>query len=246
MIARTDAPRDSERALRTDEKIVVATVIEILALAVGVGFAINFFFYAWPRGDKSQIIIASATAIIFATIGVAAHLLARLPTEDPTASDVASVALKRLTEQNDAALRPYVGVSYLKATIEVGKPVSVRMQFTNSGKTPAEEVEILGRLERFPPRTPINRKYDGPEFQGHSVGPVNAGNTVENQIVGGEMTLPILMELTTTGESVLFVHGIIRYHSKYIPGGKDETPFCYEFDRTSGQMVLCRVNTTSA
>ena len=71
------------------------------------------------------------------------------------------------------------------------------------------------------------------------------GNTVETEIVGQVWTLQELMELTTTGESELFAHGVIRYRSKYIPGGSDEHTFCYEFDNTSGQMVICRVNSGS-
>ena len=37
-----------------------------------------------------------------------------------------------------------------------------------------------------------------------------------------------------------FAHGAVRYHSDYIPGGRDDTPFCYQFDAESGRMVACR------
>src|SRR5438552_1996658 len=91
----TKEPTEAE-----NERIVTVTVIEILAFAVGVGAAINFFFYALPRGDRPQIIIACAAAVIFATVGVAAHLLARPPGDERT-DDTASSVLRKLTEQND-------------------------------------------------------------------------------------------------------------------------------------------------
>ncbi len=223
------------------ERIVALTVIEILALAVGVGAAINFFFYALPRGNKAQIIVACAAIIIFATIGVAAHLLAGLPSDAITPRDDHTRMLEKVVTQNDAALRPYLGVSYVKATMIIAKPISILIKFTNNGKTPAESVEILQRYQKVPTGTLINRNYAGKEFDSRSVGLVNVGNTIETEIVGHVWTLDELMELTTTEESMLFAHGVVRYRSKYIPGGSDETPFCYEFDKTSGQMVICRV-----
>src|SRR5690348_15069273 len=72
-------------ATKKGQGIVNWNVIEILAFTVGVGAAINFFFSALPRHDRFQIILACASIIIFATIGVAAHLIAHPPAESNSA-----------------------------------------------------------------------------------------------------------------------------------------------------------------
>ena len=52
-----------------------------------------------------------------------------------------------------------------------------------------------------------------------------------------------VMQLNTDRTHYLAAHGVVRYRSKYIPGGSDETPFCYEFEPVSSQWIACRVET---
>jgi len=124
--------------------------------------------------------------------------------------------------------------------MEIGKPISILIKFTNSGKTPAEGVEILQSLEKVKSGTAPSRTYVGKDFERRSIGSINVGNTVETEVIGHEWTLDELMTISTDRTFQIFAHGIIRYRSKYIANETDEQPFCYEFDPASGQMVICR------
>jgi len=226
------------------KKRVVMTALEYcigIGFAVTLGLAIAFYQMNKPRAA----VVTGLVCWIFVGVGLSAVSWRQIATdEQPATGDVASRALEKLTAQGDAQLRPYVGVSYVKATLEIGKPISILIKFTNNGKSPAEDVEVLERFTKVPTGSPLDLNYDGREFQRRSRGHVNVGNTVDTEIVGHEWTLEELMQLTMTEESMLFAHGVVRYRSKYISGGSDETPFCYEFDKTSGQMVICRVDTS--
>ncbi|OFW02202.1 MAG: hypothetical protein A3I61_15405 [Acidobacteria bacterium RIFCSPLOWO2_02_FULL_68_18] len=193
----------------------------------------------WQMNKPKEVIIFGLLCWVFIGAGFSAIRWRQIDTAADKGS-AADLALKKLAEQSDAQLRPYVGVSYVKATMEIGKSMSILIKFTNTGKTPAEDTEILMRFQKVPIGTPINRDFTGNDFDRRSVGSINVGNTVESEIVGHEWTLDELMQVTTNGTHEIFANGIIRYHSKYIPGGSDDTLFCYEFDKASGQMVICR------
>lgn len=221
------------------QKIITMTVIEILAFAVGVSAAINFFFYSMPRGDQANMIIASALTIIFATIGTAAHLLARLP-DKPIAK-----------ERVDESLRPFMGVSRVEKQMAIGQPVSISITFTNRGKSPAIDVEVRGKLQFLPTDAPLDRTYDGSDFDRASRQNVNINEGVKAQFISRDgrradvLELENLMQMTTDLSHTIVAHGVVRYRSKYIDGGADELPFCYEFDGLSGEMVACRQRTES-
>jgi hypothetical protein len=134
-----------------------------------------------------------------------------------------------------------------KKRIEVGKTIWIAVEFTNTGKTPADNAEVRGRLQKLPKGSPFDRNYTGRGFEIVSREHVNVGDTIaadfisQNDTQANVLTLDDLMQLTTDKSYVLAVHGIVRYHSTYIPSGVEETPFCYEFDPLTGEMVACRV-----
>jgi hypothetical protein len=102
------------------DRFVILTAIELLAFAVGVAGGISFFFYALPSGNAAEMIIALAVVIIFATVGVAAHMLARLP---PTAATPVS-----------SSQRGYVQISGFVVAIGATK-TSVFYRLTVDGPT---------------------------------------------------------------------------------------------------------------
>lgn len=185
--------------------------------------------------------------LVIAGLGGTLYTQSWLTEREERAAANASRAEREAAEaaRRDAELRPYLGVSYVQATLEIGKPISILIKFTNTGKTPAEDAEILTRFQKVPMGAPVDRDFTGNDLDWRSVGSVNVGNTVESEIVGHEWTLDELMQVATDGTHQIFAHGVIRYRSEYIPSGTEETPFCYEFDKASGQMVICRVDTST-
>ncbi len=219
----------------------IATIALSIIFVVTLGFAL----LKYQGGDHRSAILWGLAAWTAAGVGVAALMLSSVENA-PIRDDPARRALEESAAQAATQLRPYVGVSYVKATMEIGKPISILIRFTNSGKTPAEDTEILMRFQKVPTGTPINRDFTGNDFDRRSVGSVNVGNTVESEIIGHEWTMDELMQIATDGTHQIFAHGLIRYRSEHIPSGSEETPFCYEFDRESGQMVICRVSRDQA
>ena len=154
---------------------------------------------------------------------------------------------KTMPDKGDAALRPYMGVSGVQKTMEIGKPVSIVITFTNGGKTPANNAEIRGRLNKIPIGEPLNRNYEGKDFELVAPETVIPDHSMKAEFLSRDnkstdlLTLHDVMQLTTDLTYRLVAHGVVRYYSPHIAGGVDELRFCYEFDYLTSQMVVCQV-----
>jgi hypothetical protein len=228
---KTSKKRERGNRQRDGQGEVLSAVLNIWVLGGGFAVALSIGLFYW---SNHKHVMASYWFAGAGMLLVLASLIQVLPYAykwDEGAVDA------------DDSLRPYVNVSSVRGTFEIGKPISVLLKFTNSGKSPAYETEILLAFEKIPSGTRISRTYAGGEFENPSTEIIGIGNTVEISKSGHEWTLEELMQVTTNKSHKIVAHGLVRYRSKHIASGVDETPFCYEFDPDSGGMAACRRNT---
>ena len=205
------------------EQIMIMTAIEVLAFAVWVGFAINFFFYAWPRGDQRQIIFACAAILIFAIIGVAAHLLARIPPSDGADDDIQRAGII-------AAQRGYLNIDRFTPAAGIDRTmVSYRLTVTGSTFIEIERGEI--RMSIDDPQTPLEARE-----RGDYTGRVLPRRIDPKQEAFGQARLaaltPAQMKIWTKGNQVMrvFFAGDIWYRDAFKGTPLHHKQFAYYVD----------------
>jgi hypothetical protein len=231
--AQSGEPNASEKPSQTEYKgIVLLTVIEILAFAVGVGFAINFLFYALPRGNQTQVIIACAATVIFATIGVAAHLLAKVPRTDPSPSNQ-PIAAFQLEQRAWLAVKEITFSNHMRA----GQIPTVEIVVVNTGRTPALDVSIVKtiRIDVALPDGGMPR----PEMPDQSVAVLGPGIELvgESRLTRARTELEVVT--LRRRASHLYAYGIIRYRDVFEVW--HYTEYCVEAIPTSptGEAAVC-------
>lgn len=94
-------------------------LLSVVCLGIGFAVCLGFALVHYQDDEPRTAILWGCGSAIFAAVGVAAYALSTLPSD----------------HGGDGELRPYLGVSALKATIEIGKPVSMQITFTAKGKS---------------------------------------------------------------------------------------------------------------
>lgn len=230
---------------------IVCYAVGVIFLGVGLTVALTTFQDAWKANEHVRWLLWGGLSAACALVGIVAGGLPMAYKADAESSapksgdDAVEKVRVVLEEQTAQQMRPYVGVSYVKETMEIGKPVGIHIKFKNTGKSPAYDVESRVSFQKIEGGARIAREYDGQEFNNPSVGEVNPGNEVEAIRHGHIWTMDELMEVATDRSHKIVAHGLVRYKSNYIPTGIAETPFCYEFDPDLGSMVVCRKDTLS-
>jgi hypothetical protein len=134
--------------------------------------------------------------------------------------------VRTLQEQSD---RPWVLVSSIElgTAPKVGAPIIVAVLFTNSGRTPANNVDaqtwitVTGEKDMG--------KFERPEsrmLQSKSVVPPGAVTGIQKVSTTGPGATEVDVEAINTGKRSIFVYGRVSYD---VPGGKGETDFCYQY-----------------
>lgn len=211
---------------------IVCQALGVIFVGVGLTVALTVAQEAWKSNEHVRGLWWSALVAQFALIGMVAIAL-------PIA--YRSDAEKR-TQTRDDPMRPFVGVASTQPTLEIGKPIAIVVKFTNTGKSPAYRVEAVTVFEKISITDRIKRDYEA-AFKNASRGDIAAGDSIISTRQAHEWTLDELMALTTDRSHKIVTHGVIRYRSKLIAAGIDETPFCFEFNPDIGDMIACRKST---
>jgi hypothetical protein len=236
----TDPESEQEATeAKNPNRIIMFTVITLIAFSVGVGLAINFFVPAYISENRVMMIYSGAGIVIFATIGIASQLLANAPPiAAPRQDDTARIALKNLVEQNEIQSRPYIdAIDPVLSPLIVGQTAVVRVTIKNTGKTPAVDVMVGSRVQigDFPLFTDTNyQAIDAPRVtlgagQSATIDTPADQPLTEDELVG-----------LKSGMKWLKAHGEIVFTADPAPKTPFKHPhFCFVLERLGEPMQVC-------
>lgn len=147
---------DETAEAKNAERIVIYTVVSLVAFAVGVSCAVGFLVYGFQSGNRALMIYSASGMIVFTTIGVAAYLLANPPRNDPTENSSDQIRLTAIANEQRGFL--HIG-RFRPAAGETSTLVRFHFTVTGLSYVQVESGEI--RMSIDDPQTPLEARLRG-------------------------------------------------------------------------------------